>query len=40
MREMIGFMVGREAQIMPTLTSMLDQREASALSPVSCKYGE
>jgi hypothetical protein len=31
--EMTGFIVGSDAQIMPVLTSMLDQIAASVLSP-------
>src|SRR4051812_1800312 len=31
--EMIGFIVGSDAQIMPVLTSMLDQIAASVLAP-------
>lgn len=32
--EMRGLMVGSDAQIIPILTSMLDHRDAFALSPI------
>jgi hypothetical protein len=32
-REMTGFIVGSDAQIMPVLVSMLDQIAASVLAP-------